>query len=112
MYTCPTSTAHPTPIATNEMGKFSSRNCLPRTWMPFWRRIWRQRRPASDAENVSVNAPKFDPRASAYSAPSRTRGSRAGWEVDQSWRTRARRIVAPMFVPQNYAHKYIASART
>ena len=94
--------------------------------MPFWRRIWRHSNPASDAENVSVNAPKFEPRASAYSAPSRVRALSpacalecececvcvSGEDCAQSWRTRARRIVAPMFVPQNYAHKYIASART
>ena len=60
-YTSPTSTAHPTHIATTA----TSANCRPRTWMPFWHRIWYQSSPASDAENVSVNAPKFEPSASA-----------------------------------------------
>ena len=54
-------------------------------------------------------APKFVPKARAKTDPSRTFGSteieEEAEESSHDWRTRARRIVVPMFVPQIFIRR-------
>lgn len=104
MYVCAVNTPHETNMAAKERGILSFRNWLGRTRIPFCNKICLHKSPARLAENVSVNAPKLDPIASAYTAPSRVRDEIGELLVSsieiQSWMTRASKIVAPIFVPQ------------
>ena len=88
------------------IGKFTLANSKPPTRICFLPRISRHSIPASDAEKASEKAPKFTPRAMAYTVPQKVRSLMGVLEakcmVCQAWITRERRMVVPMFVPANY----------
>lgn len=103
IYTSPINTAEAAAIAITTRSELSLQNTHCLTLIPFWLRISLQSKPASEAENVKVKAPKFEPMARAYIEASRSLGSRVGpASCIQSWSTRAASMVAPMFVPQIY----------
>lgn len=108
MRTSPMRTAPAVHSAIKMMGKLVTANCHWWTVIPFCLRMPRHSNPASDAENVNVSAPKFVPMANAYIEPSWTRESisEAGGagSLSQTCKTRASKIVVPIFVPQIWRH--------
>lgn len=66
MYTSPIRTVQPTAMEIAMIGRLTRANSRSRTWMCFRARISRHRRPARDALNAVLNAPKFTPIAMLY----------------------------------------------
>lgn len=94
------------PAATKTIGAFNSANLLCSIFTPFCSNILCHNSPAKDAENEKDTAPKSVPRARAKMEPKRTMRAeptsvlKNGSDESQDSRTRARRMAAPMLVPQ------------
>lgn len=100
IYTSPSSVAQAAVMATATTGKFNLANSRPLMRMPLLRRMSLHNKPANDAENENVMAPKLEPSASAYTAPVRVRGRIGGLAFIQNCSIRASKMVHPMLVPQ------------